>query len=201
MQQHQDQQIIESHDNLPFIIEPFSKEDRQKERESRPKLGLRRLTEDKKLVSIDLDIPLDENTIIKDKFDWDLSKDKLSPTEFSKDLVSMLGLPTEYAQKMKEQILSQIMQHIKTHTRQKNPEEREMVDDQLYNRGYQPIRFNNEYAEEDIDKEENEKKKMSRMRRNDMKRTTVVNTMQPNRYFKEKKVCRNCKNQNITPGY
>jgi hypothetical protein len=30
----------------------------------------------------------------------------------------------------------------------------------------------------------NEKKKMSRMRRNDMKRTTVVNTMQPNRYFK-----------------
>ena len=48
-------------------------------------------------MSIDLDIPLDENTIIKDKFDWDLSKDKLSPTEFSKDLVSMLGLPTEYA--------------------------------------------------------------------------------------------------------
>jgi len=59
-----------------------------------------------------------------------------------------LNLPAEYAEKMKEQILSQIMQHIKTHTRQKTPEEREMLDDQLYNRGYQPIRFNNEYPEE-----------------------------------------------------
>lgn len=76
-----------------------------------------------------------------------------------------------------------------------------MLDDQIYNRNFQPIRFNNEYAEEDMDKEENEKKKMSRMRRSDMKRTTTVNTMQPNRYFKEKKVCRNCKNENITPGY
>jgi hypothetical protein len=45
-----------------------------------------------------------------------------------------------------------------------------------------------------MDKEENEKKKMSRMRRNDMKRATVTNPSQPNRYFKEKKVCRNCKN-------
>ena len=34
-----------------------------------------------------------------------------------------------------------------------------------------------------------------------MKRTTQVNTMPPNRYFKEKKICRNCKNENITPGY
>lgn len=32
------------------------------------------------------------------------------------------------------------------------------------------------------------------MRRNDMKRTTIVNPAQPNRYFKEKKSCRNCKN-------
>jgi hypothetical protein len=31
-------------ENLPFIIEPFTKEERLKERESRPKLGLRRLT-------------------------------------------------------------------------------------------------------------------------------------------------------------
>jgi hypothetical protein len=61
-------------------VEPYSKEDRQKERENRPKLGLRRLTDDKKLVSIDLDIPIDDNTIIKDKFDWDLNKDKISPT-------------------------------------------------------------------------------------------------------------------------
>jgi hypothetical protein len=55
------------------------------------------LTEDKKLVSIDIDIPLDENTVIKDKFDWDLSKDKLSPTDFSRELVTMLNLPPEYA--------------------------------------------------------------------------------------------------------
>lgn len=85
---------------------------------------MRRLTEDKKLVSIDIDIPLDENTIIKDKFDWDLNKDKLSPTDFARELVSTLNLSEEYAEKMKEQILSQIMQHIKTHTKQKTPEER-----------------------------------------------------------------------------
>lgn len=81
---------------MPFLVESYSKEDRQKERESRPKLGLRRLTDDKKLVSIDLDIPIDENTIIKDKFDWDLNKDKISPTEFSNELVASLGLPAEY---------------------------------------------------------------------------------------------------------
>lgn len=96
-------------------------------------------------MSIDIDIPLDENTIIKDKFDWDLSKDKLSPSDFSKELVEALGLAPEYGEKIKEQILSQIMQHIKTHTKQKAPEEREMLDDQIYNRNYQPIRFNNEY--------------------------------------------------------
>jgi len=67
--------------------------------------------------------------------------------------VTVLNLPAEYAEKIKEQILSQIMQHIKTHTRQKNPEEREMLDEQLYNRGYPPIRFNNEYAEDEMDKE------------------------------------------------
>jgi hypothetical protein len=44
---------------------------------------------------------------------------------------------------MREQILSQIMGHIKTHTKQKTPEERELLDEQLYNRGYPPIRFNN----------------------------------------------------------
>lgn len=82
---------------MPFIIEPYTKEDRQKERENRPKLGLRRLTEDKKIVSIDIDIPLDENNIIKDKFDWDLTKDKLSPTDFSKELVAALNLPSDYA--------------------------------------------------------------------------------------------------------
>lgn len=89
--------LSESQETLPFIIEPYNKEDRQRERESRPKLGLRRLTEDKKLVSIDIDIPLDENTVIKDKFDWDLSKDKLSPTDFSRELVSALSLPVEYS--------------------------------------------------------------------------------------------------------
>ena len=102
-------------------------------------------------------------------------------------MVAALELPAEYADKMREQILSQIMQHIKTHTKQKPAEEREAVDDSMY-RNYQPIRFNNEYPEEDMEKEENEKKKMSRMRRNDMKRTMVINTSQPNRYFKEKKV-------------
>lgn len=108
-------------------------------------------------------------------------------------MAQALNLPEEYADKMKEQILSQIMAHIKTHTKQKPAEERESLDDTLY-RSYQPIRFNNEYPEEDLEKEENEKKKMSRMRRNDMKRTTVINTAQPNRYFKEKKICKNCKN-------
>lgn len=68
----------------PFMIEAYSKEERLRERESRPKLGLRRLTDDKKLVSIDIDIPLDDNTILKDKFDWDLTKDKLSATEFAR---------------------------------------------------------------------------------------------------------------------
>jgi len=55
------------------------------------------LTEDKKLVSVDIDIPIDENTVIKDKFDWDLSKDKISPTDFSKELTISLKLPIEYA--------------------------------------------------------------------------------------------------------
>lgn len=69
---------------MPFFIEAYTREDRQKERANKPKLGLKRLTEDKKLVSVDIDIPIDESTIIKDKFDWDLSKDKISPTDFAK---------------------------------------------------------------------------------------------------------------------
>ncbi len=69
---------------MPFIIEKYTKQDREKERASRPKLGLRRLTDDKKLASIDIDIPIDENTTVKEKFDWDLNKDKLSPTDFAR---------------------------------------------------------------------------------------------------------------------
>ena len=56
-------QIIES--NLPFIIEPYHKEDRQRDRANKPKLGLRRLNDDKKLVSIDIDIPADDNTLLR----------------------------------------------------------------------------------------------------------------------------------------
>ena len=39
------------------------------------------------------------------------------------------------------------------------------------------------------------------MRRNDMKRTNTYLPTQPNRYFKEKKICRNCKNENNAPGF
>ncbi len=72
-------------------------------------MGLRRLTEDKKLASIDVDIPIDENTILKEKFDWDLNKDKISPSDFARELVNALNLPIDYVEKLKEQILGQIM--------------------------------------------------------------------------------------------
>lgn len=48
-------------------------------------------------MSIDIDIPLDENTVIKDKFDWDLTKDKLSANDFARELVNALALPADYA--------------------------------------------------------------------------------------------------------
>jgi hypothetical protein len=48
-----------TYNNNPFIIEEYSKEDREKERANKPKLGLKRLTDDKKIVSIDIDIPID----------------------------------------------------------------------------------------------------------------------------------------------
>jgi hypothetical protein len=35
------------------------------------------------------------------------------------------------------------MEHIKANTRQKPQEERDQLEDQIYNRGFQPIRFNN----------------------------------------------------------
>jgi hypothetical protein len=89
------EEMIES--RFPFVIEKFTKEDRERERNNRPKLGLRRLTDDKKLASIDIDIPIDENIVIKEKFDWDLNKDKISPTDFSKELVAALNLPQDYA--------------------------------------------------------------------------------------------------------
>ena len=54
------------------------------------------MTEDKKLASIDVDIPIDENTILKEKFDWDLNKDKISPSDFARELVTALNLPAEY---------------------------------------------------------------------------------------------------------
>lgn len=57
--------------------------------------------------------------MIKDKFDWDLNKDKISPTDFAKELVEALKLPIEYREKISDQILSQVMEHIKNNTRQK----------------------------------------------------------------------------------
>ena len=93
------------------------------------------------------------------------------------------------------------MEHLKANTRQKIHEERDMtaMEDMnqipFSNKNFNSLRFSyNEYQEDELEKEENEKKKMSRMRRNDMKRTTTYLPTQPNRYFKEKKLCRNCKN-------
>ena len=57
--------------------------------------------------------------MIKDKFDWDLNKDKISPTDFAKELVEALKLPIEYREKISDQRLSQVMEHIKNNTRQK----------------------------------------------------------------------------------
>lgn len=34
-----------------------------------------------------------------------------------------------------------------------------------------------------------------------MKRSTNVQNFSQNKYFKEKKVCKNCKNENINPGF
>lgn len=85
------------------------------------------MTEDKKLVSVEIDIPLDDNIIIKDKFDWDLSKDKISPTDFAQEIVTILKLAPEYVDKIRYQILSQIMEHLKTNTRLKVQEERDMA--------------------------------------------------------------------------
>ena len=70
---------------------------------------MKRLTDDKKLVSVEIDIPLDDNTVLKDKFDWDLNKDKISPGDFAYELCSILKLPVEYLDKIKYQILAQIM--------------------------------------------------------------------------------------------
>ena len=78
-------------------------------------------------MSVEIDIPLDDNIIIKDKFDWDLSKDKISPTDFAQEIVTILKLAPEYVDKIRYQILSQIMEHLKTNTRLKVQEERDMA--------------------------------------------------------------------------
>ena len=84
-------------------------------------------------MSVEIDIPLDENTVIKDKFDWDLSKDKISPGDFAQDMVTHLRLPQECVEKIKYQILSQIMEHLKANTRQKVQEERDMANNGMGN--------------------------------------------------------------------
>lgn len=87
---------------MPFIIERYSKnpEDRNRERSfKKPKLGMRRLTDEKKLVPLDvliflskIDIPIDENIIIKERFDWDLGKQNVAPSEFVEELCKCLSL-------------------------------------------------------------------------------------------------------------
>jgi hypothetical protein len=42
---------------------------------------------------------------------------------------------------------------------------------------------------------------MSRIRRNEIKKINSFAPTQPNRYFKEKKLCKNCKNENNSPGF
>lgn len=65
------------------------------------------------------------------------------------------------------------------------------------------MRFNYvEYPEDDLmDKEENERKMLSRRRIKEIKKAPTYLPNQPSRYFKEKKMCRNCKNENNAPGF
>ena len=60
-----------------------------------PALNLPKLTPEKKIVPIILDVTLAKDFVLRDRFDWDLSQNQLRPVDFVTALVLRLPDPAE----------------------------------------------------------------------------------------------------------
>ena len=59
----------------------------------KPKIRLYKLTDDKKIVNLTINIKINDNLVIKDTFDWDLNDENISPKLYAEQFVKELFLP------------------------------------------------------------------------------------------------------------
>jgi hypothetical protein len=129
-----------------------------------------RRKDNRKLCSVELDLPIRENTILKHRFDWDLAKENVSPVEFIRRLAEQLGLGKETEDKLRHQLMGQIIEEMRKPAPQKEPS------------------LTSDNEDEEV-REEHEKKKLSKMRRHELQKKTMGGD--PSR-GKENWVCPNC---------
>jgi len=84
--------------------------------QKRPKLRISRLVEEKKIVSINVDIQINEKLIIRERFDWRLDDTTISPSLFAEKFCTELNLPEPNRENIKNQIMMQLIDHIEKNT-------------------------------------------------------------------------------------
>jgi ribosomal protein L40E len=85
-------------------------------------LNFSKLSADRKLIQLNVDIYINEDFIIRDIIDWDLNDEKRSPEKFANIIVNELSVIIEpemiefNKKNIREQILDQILEHIEKNT-------------------------------------------------------------------------------------
>jgi ribosomal protein L40E len=187
-------------------------------------LNYGRLTADRKLVQINVDVYLNENFIVRDQIDWDLYEEKKSPELFANVFVNELSEiidqdMIEYNKRnIREQILDQLLEHIEKNTffpRVKLiKKENEATQNSQLCINCNSIIFNPEFCincmyvfEKKIEKKANNEEKIDDSRQTERQkilefRQKNINVDELSVTFsqegREKKVCRKCGEMNAT---
>jgi len=161
--------------------------------QKRPKLRISRLVEEKKIVSINVDIQINEKLIIRERFDWRLDDTTISPSLFAEKFCSELNLPEPNRENIKNQIMMQLIDHIEKNTffpRNRTGKQYDNVEASQFS----DFKFDGSQAkEEDGDGQQKQTERQKILEEMKKKSSTQSKSL----VFDTKKECKYCKTQQI----
>ncbi|KAL4451120.1 hypothetical protein ABPG74_021442 [Tetrahymena malaccensis] len=182
----------------------------------KPKIKISRLSEERKFVPVELDIEINENLVIKDRFDWNLNDENVSVEDFVNELCDTLNLPEINRTRLKSSLIYQLIDYVERNTYnprlknkdQKNDDEEYELDEDIKEgiansskiSGLNESKLQSQLREQ----QEEDQKKTARQRKLDEMRRSSNSQIQPigkASYIRDRRSCKNCNYVNNAPSF
>ncbi|KRX08228.1 hypothetical protein PPERSA_07708 [Pseudocohnilembus persalinus] len=194
--------------------------------QKKQKVKISRLSQEKMQIPIELDIPINENLVIKERFDWDLSQMNISASEYVNIFCDKFYLDDDIKSKLMDQLLTQLVEHVEKYTKQKKKQfelqedgdiqkikkqylfqQKEDIQNQQSQINYQNNNISTkELTNLDFQKDEEHKEEVrmtSRQKKLELLKKQVPSALSiqgtKSTYYRDKKQCKICQVLNITP--